>query len=216
MQLYGYAPLTGIYTGPVTAEPCPLGSGDWIVPAFCTDVPPPVVGPKQAAVFKDGAWSVVADHRGETWWSGLQSVLIQAVGDPAAAGLSPTPPPDTVTGDGLPAPDMTLLEYAALARWRKETGGILFNGLPILTDDRSKQMIMGARMAAEADPLFRTMWAGADGNVYPLIAAQIIAISNAVAAHVNRCFEIYASVKAAIEATPPTITAKQQIDQAFA
>ncbi len=109
-----------------------------------------------------------------------------------------------------------LESYAADKRWRKETGGLTVSGVPLYTDDRSKQMLMGARIAADADANFTTVWAAADGNLYPLDAATIIAISNAVLAHVNSCFETYATVVNAIKADPPTITTRAQIDEAFA
>ena len=105
-----------------------------------------------------------------------------------------------------------LTAYAADARWRKEVGGITISGIPIATDDRSKQMIMGARIAADADDTFTTSW-DAGGTVVPLDAATIIAVSNAVLAHVNECFMIYATVQAGIAAH--TITKTAQIDAAF-
>lgn len=103
-----------------------------------------------------------------------------------------------------------LKAYSADARWRKEQGGITFGGLPIATDDRSKQMVLGARVAANADPEFTTKWAG----VYPLTAQQVIAISNAVLEHVSSCFEIFGTVSSGID--DGTITTLEQIDAAFA
>ncbi|MGB3044204.1 MAG: DUF4376 domain-containing protein [Xanthobacteraceae bacterium] len=117
----------------------------------------------------------------------------------------PPPPPPTV--DELSA-------YAADARWRKEIGGVAVAGVPVATDDRSKQMIIGARIAADSDPGWTSQWVGADGSIYPLDAAAVIAISNAVQAHVNACFATYASVKTEIDAG--TITTMQEIDAAFA
>ena len=109
--------------------------------------------------------------------------------------------------------DVSLYTYAADARWRKEVSGITVAGAPITTDDRSKQMIIGARLAASVNPAWSTMWVGADGNIYPVDAATIIAISDAVQDHVNDCFTIFASVKADIDNGSITTTA--QIDSAF-
>lgn len=103
--------------------------------------------------------------------------------------------------------------YAANKRWQKEVGGITVNGIPIATDDRSKQMIMGARMAAEASSEFTTPWVASDGSVYVLTAANVIAISNAVLAHVGACFATYATVAAQIDSDE--ITATAQLDAAF-
>lgn len=108
----------------------------------------------------------------------------------------------------------SLTAYAADVRWRKETGGIVAGGVPIATDDRSKQMIIGARIAADADPNWTTQWIAADGSIVPIDAAAIIAISDAVQAHVNDCFTSYALVKTDIDSG--TITTTAEIDAAFA
>jgi hypothetical protein len=108
----------------------------------------------------------------------------------------------------------SLVAYAADKRWRKEVGGITLAGIPLATDDRSKIMIMGARLAASDDPDWTTVWHGADGQAYPLNAASMIAISNAVEAHVNATFAQFADVRAGIAAG--TITTTAEIDAALA
>lgn len=115
--------------------------------------------------------------------------------------------------DPSPTPQ-DLARYAEDKRWRLETGGIVVGGVSIATDDRSKQMIIGARIAADADPDWTTQWIAADGSVHPIDAATIIAISDAVQAHVNACFVTYAGVKADIDSGVITTTA--DIDAAFA
>jgi hypothetical protein len=75
-------------------------------------------------------------------------------------------------------------------------------------------MIIGARLAANSDPDWSTQWVGADGSIYPIDAAAIVAISDAVQAHVNDCFTTYALVKADIDSG--TITTREQVDAAFA
>lgn len=103
-----------------------------------------------------------------------------------------------------------LTGYAADKRWRVETGGITVGGAPVATDDRSKTMIMGARIKADADQDYTVGWKGADGSFVTLTAPQIIAISNAVLAHVDACFAAEADVVAAI--LDGTITTTQQVD----
>jgi hypothetical protein len=115
------------------------------------------------------------------------------------------PPPDE--------PPFEPLTYAATKRLAKETAGITVSGVPIATDDRAKIMIIGARVAAAADPDWSTPWAAADGKTYPINAPTMIAIADAVQAHVNACFTTYANVVAAIAAG--TITTKEQIDAKF-
>lgn len=126
------------------------------------------------------------------------------------------------TGSGFAAPAAPepaplsaaeLIAYAADRRWRRETGGIVIGGIPVATDDRSKIMVLGARIAARADPEWTTVWHGADGGTYPLNAAAMLAISNAIEAHVNGTFATFAIVKAGIEAGETTTIA--EIDAAF-
>ncbi|PWU76220.1 hypothetical protein DK867_02810 [Ochrobactrum sp. POC9] len=134
----------------------------------------------------------------------------------AALGLEP--PMKTVpVENGEPKtnhPGMTLQEYAAAKRWEKEVGGIELNGLTVATDDRSKTMISGARVAAMANPDFTTAWKGSGGEFAPLDASAVVAISDAVLAHVSNCFATEAQVLAGIDAG--TITTVEQIDAAFA
>jgi hypothetical protein len=85
---------------------------------------------------------------------------------------------------------------------------------PIAMDDRSQTKILGARVAASANPNWQTVWSGADGGSHPLEAAAMIAISNAVEAHINGVFVTFAGVKADIEAGE--ITTTDEIDAAFA
>lgn len=107
-----------------------------------------------------------------------------------------------------------LLDYAAAARWTKETSGIVVAGISVATDDRSKQMLMGARIAADQDPDFTTPWVAADGSIHPLTAGQVIAVSNAVLQHVAACFAKFAEVAQLIGAG--TITAREGVDAKFA
>lgn len=118
------------------------------------------------------------------------------------------PPPDDEPGypTELPA-------YAAMRRWQKEVGGIVVNGVPVATDDRSKMMLMGARLAAQADANFTTRWKTPAGFV-TLDAATFIALSDAVLAHVDACFATEAAVLDDIAAG--VITTAEQIDNAFA
>lgn len=121
---------------------------------------------------------------------------------------------DVLAVYGMRGPHVDLVAYAADARWRRETGGITIDGLHIATDDRSKLLIAGARIQAEADPAWSTVWTAADGTRHPVTAAHVIAISAAVLAHVDAGFRIYDQVLAGIASG--TITTPAEIDAAFA
>lgn len=98
-----------------------------------------------------------------------------------------------------PTPE-NLTAYTADKRWRVETGGFALNGIPVATDDRSKIMIMGARLKAESDPSYVEQWKVGDGAHIDLPAQQLIAISNAVLDFVSACFATEAAVVEAIKA----------------
>lgn len=106
-----------------------------------------------------------------------------------------------------------LLAHSAGVRWQRETSGFEFNGVHVATDDRSKLMISGARVAAMTDPTFQTVWKDNNGNHVQLTAAAIIQISNAVLSHIADCFSVEATVAAAI--MDGTITTTLEVEAAY-
>lgn len=85
-------------------------------------------------------------------------------------------------------------------RWQKEIGGIVINGIPVATDDRSKMLILGKRAQAQSNPAMLFRWKAADGDWVDLTGAQIIAIADAVANHVQTCFDREGQLHDAIDA----------------
>ncbi len=85
-------------------------------------------------------------------------------------------------------------------RWQKETGGIVIAGVPVATDDRSKMLILGKRAQAQADPAMVFRWKAASGDWVELTGAQIIAVADAVAHHVQACFDREGELHDAIDA----------------
>lgn len=140
--------------------------------------------------------------------------LVTMVPDEAEIGwvqsedsFEPPPPP-------APPTPAALLAYAGKLRWEREVGGMVWNGVPIATDDSSKIKVAGARIKAEADPAFETTWYGTDGDGVVVDAPLIIALSNAVLEHIDQSFTTFGLVKGAIAAG--TITSFAAIDAAFA
>lgn len=113
----------------------------------------------------------------------------------------------------IPAP-VDLYAYAAAARWKKETGGIVVYGMPIATDERTQGVLTAAYASAINDPGFTIpAWKIAPGTYVTLDNATILNIAAAVRAHVQACFSKNREVDAAIAAG--TITTTAQIDTAF-
>lgn len=89
----------------------------------------------------------------------------------------------------LPTPtlDERLSALAAL-RYEKETAGIEVNGTRIRTDRETQSILDSAQRKAESNPDLVVDWKGENGWV-ELTSPQIIAIGNAVFAHVQACFK---------------------------
>lgn len=81
-----------------------------------------------------------------------------------------------------------LANYNSDARVRKVNGGMVAAGVPVETDDRSRQFIADAARQAQADPTFTTKWFGSDGNFYNVTNAQLIEMSATVNNHTNQCY----------------------------
>ncbi|MBE7196589.1 MAG: hypothetical protein INR70_02130 [Parafilimonas terrae] len=104
---YAFDTRTGVYVGPAELHPDPLNPGQFLEPWGTTALAPPAAPAGEAAVFANGAWSLVADHRGEVWFKGTDPLLVDFLGDPAAQDLTKAPvlpalpPPSSCTRLGL-------------------------------------------------------------------------------------------------------------------
>jgi hypothetical protein len=105
---------------------------------------------------------------------------------------------------GPPLAELKSRKLSALAarRWRAETGGISVNGSPVATDERSQAKFVGACLAATLDANYSVQWKLADGGFTTLDHDQIIAIAQAVRAHVQACFDHEATFAGAVQAAP--------------
>lgn len=59
MDIFTYNPKTGVYIGIAVADPHPILSDVWLVPAFATATPPPDAPDGQVAVFGDDGWQLM-------------------------------------------------------------------------------------------------------------------------------------------------------------
>lgn len=81
-----------------------------------------------------------------------------------------------------------LYAYAATKRYAVETGGIVLNGMSIMTDRASQALITGAYNYVTANPDVAVQFKTSGGSFVELTAAQMTAVANAVAAHVQASF----------------------------
>ncbi len=99
-------------------------------------------------------------------------------------------------------------------RYEKEIGGISLNGINIQTDRESRSILTGAYIRAKEDNTYTVRWKTADGFV-TLNAGQIIAISDAVAAHVQKCYAAEADVAADILSFTSVAEVEAAFDQSY-
>lgn len=87
----------------------------------------------------------------------------------------------------------------AHARWAAETGGMVLQGMTIRTDRESQSLITGAALKAIQDAEYSCSWK-TDGGFVQLSAPQVLAIADAVRAHVQACFDHERALLAIIDA----------------
>lgn len=112
MQYFSFDRTTGAFLGARDAQIDPLETERHGKTIFCrpgltdTTVSPPETAANEAAVWNGSTWSIVPDHRKETWWQGSTEVVIDFLGDPAERGLSRSelaPEPPAATADNIKA-----------------------------------------------------------------------------------------------------------------
>jgi hypothetical protein len=146
----------------------------------------------------------------KAWWPETQGDLT-ARGYPGAFLVDmPDVDPKWYYGPGQPKTlsqvKQTKLADLAALRWQKETAGITVNGAHIATDDRSRANLIAVRIKVKESAAYTVNWKTDTGFV-TLTAAQIIAIADAVAFHIQECFDNEADHATAIEALTDVQTA---------
>lgn len=106
-----------------------------------------------------------------------------------------------------PVTNGNLIAYASAKRYAIETGGIVINGSLIATDRASQSLITGAYNYVKENPDATVNFKAMSGFV-ELTAAQMVAIANVVAAHVQACFAAEGIVVGAIASGAITTTAE--------
>lgn len=90
--IHNFDPRTGALVSSEPAAENPRRPGVPILPAHATTLAPPAAQPGRVPVFRAGAWSLVADLRGQTWWTADGAVRTMADLGPLPAGAIPVPP----------------------------------------------------------------------------------------------------------------------------
>jgi hypothetical protein len=107
-----------------------------------------------------------------------------------------------------------LKAYGQTVRENTAAAGVIASGVPLNTDQFTRDRITNARIAAENDNSYTTTIHGSDGNLYPVTNTDIINISDDVIAFGTNLADTYTTTHQGIDGG--TITTLQQIDDAFA
>lgn len=106
------------------------------------------------------------------------------------------PAPPEPTFDELKAQKK---QEIAAARYEAETAGTTINGITIDTGRDSQALITGAAVAAMLDDDYSLNWKTTAGFIH-LSAPEIIAVAQAVRAHVQSCFDREGELVALVDA----------------
>lgn len=87
----------------------------------------------------------------------------------------------------------------AAKRYAKEIAGVDINGVSVATDRDSQALITGAALAAMIDSDYSLNWKTENGFIH-LTASEIVAVAQAVRAHVQSCFDREGELVALVDA----------------
>lgn len=144
----------GLYAAPAEAALSPLEPGVYLIPAGCVEVSPPDAMPNHVRQWAGNAWEQVPDHRGETWYLGIEAVIIKDLGNPAEMGLS----------QSLPAPTFEDLRVAKIAAISASANALLAAGAPatgglhVALDDGSRADLTAMAATATAASAGAISW----------------------------------------------------------
>jgi hypothetical protein len=79
LKIYKHSP-DGEYLESGFADPNPLETEKFLIPANATDIEPPQLSKNEVAIFASGAWTVCPDFRGQTFYSKITGVPVIITG----------------------------------------------------------------------------------------------------------------------------------------
>lgn len=147
---------SGIWNGvAATARPDPMVDGRFLIPAGCVTVEPPQLGPFQAAQYVNGAWQVLTDYRGTSYWlpDGSKHTIVDVGQAPPDNALNapPPPPPPKVTIVTMRQAQLALLSAGLLdsveAFIAQQNRAVQITWATASTVERDNPVVLGAQQA---------------------------------------------------------------------
>jgi hypothetical protein len=206
-----YDGTTGEYKGDYSAQESPLEPGVFIEPEHSTYLALPAVAANQTAVFGSGAWSVVPDFRGQTWFdkvTGAQTI-IEVLGAPASNLQPSQPAPQSLTPAQLLAQAQTsqvaLLENAYAAAMQANVSYKSAAGtLNLYQADTGSQITLAKELSVYSLPgaviPANYYWVAADNTKVPFTLADLQGLTAAMGAQGWTAFDHLQTRKNAVAA----------------
>ena len=212
MNVYHYYAETGEFVGATIAQEDPKDPGKFLVPAHATAAAPPMPGENQAAVFKNGTWSMVADYRGTKYYDvdGAEHT-IHNLSKTVPLDVTTTPPPGPgyilQAGSWVPAPVTN--EQVNAERTRRLAAGAIVNvtghgdvavqGRPQDIDNLNALALASTLRLQVGDTAHVTTFRDRDNVDHDLTPAQVIELWQKSAAHAEAIFKASWALKDAAE-----------------
>lgn len=212
MQIFNYNAATGEFLSVGEARESPLEPGIFPMPANATDIEPPTPGPDEAAVFRDGAWSIVPDLRQVAVWDTAtgKPVAINSIGIAAAdvgvTTIDPGAAPAKWSGKAWVA-DIGAISAAKIAAFKAAydaaiTVDVSYMSETFQTDLDSQNTlckVLATVSAAGAVPS-GFYWVATDNTQVPMNLAQLQGLAGAMLAQGWTAFRKLQTLKAAARA----------------
>ena len=221
MIVYDYIPETGEYNGTIEAQESPLELGVYLIPAHATTIAPPEAATGYVAVFADGAWSLIEDHRGKVYYDTLTRERHESKElGPVPGKWTAIPPEDSEAvwdGTKWSVPfdvlkerkkrEITAARHAAIAAgttWRDH----------LVDADEDAQRALSAQIVKSMAyqqlnrPIPDSPWRLKDGSYITLSDADVWDLSQIIEAHVSGCYAREATLIAQLE----TASSAEQLD----
>ena len=172
-------------------------SGNWNIPADCTEIAPPAKKENYVAVWNGAAWVETEDYRGKEYWLpgdtyGTPGREVKEIG-PLPEGATLTPPEQTL--DELKEAKKAELKAE---RDRREQGVITYNGKGFDYDLKSVAKLNEARDVLMVDGGSQA-WICADSSITTLTADDITEIKRLGKERSNDLHMQYAALKVYVE-----------------
>lgn len=212
--VYNYAPETGEYLGTETAYKSPQEPGIFLMPAHSTEADPPAASAGQVAVYRNGTWKLIDDHREEEWYDTAtherhEIKTLDEVIPETWTLLVPTDAEAVWNGRAWEVPFIVLKERKCheivTARHFAIAVGTTWRDHVIDTDEDAQRAISAQIVKSMAyqqlgRPVPDSPWRLKDGSYIMLTDADFWDLSQTIEAHVSACYAREAALIAQVEA----------------